>query len=324
MADQKISAMPDGAPAQGTDVIPIDRAGVNDSLTIAEILTADVHASYSEYTGQTSDAAAPSSAARTYVRNLSGRYLPFFRGPSGVPSGVQPGLFANNVTMFLNGTGATAPINLGTNWTVSTTQSTPTIANTNFMTQMKRTVFTTTTTASNTAGPRSTTPVCWRGNAAGQGGFFFAARWGVLTYTSTMRAWCGLSGLTTALTAATDPSAINDTVCMSKDTGETTWQVMTRDTSTTSKTTTGRATAAAGSAEVFDFYAWCAPNDSQITVRVVDITTPTVLVDNVSKSSNLPTSTVMLTAHCEAQNQAGGGGSAVAIFLAKLYIETDA
>lgn len=68
---------------------------------------------------------------------------------------------------------------------------------------------------------------------------------------------------------------------------------------------------------------FCKPNDTKITFRVVDVATNTVLVDNVAQSANLPTSTVMLTPHCEAMNVAGGAGTAVAIFLNKIYIESD-
>jgi hypothetical protein len=269
----------------------------------------------------TTDPGAPASGVLLYSKAIAGRHIPRYIGPSGLDSALQPAFWANNITMWLPATGTTASINFGISFTVATTQATPAIANTNFMTQIRRATFTTTTTAANTTGVRTAAAVAWRGNAAGLGGFFFAATWGILTYTSTMRAWCGLSGLTTAING--DPSAQNDTVCMSKDTGETTWQVLTRDTSAASKTSTGRTTAAAGTGEVFAFYAFCKPNDSKITVRVVDISSGTVLVDNVDKSSNLPTNTTMLTAHCEAQNQAGGAGSAVAIFLNKLYIETD-
>jgi hypothetical protein len=131
----------------------------------------------------------------------------------------------------------------------------------------------------------------------------------------------GLSALATAL--AGDPSAMNDSVGMSKDTAETTWQVMTRDTTAASKTSTGRATAAAGANEVFEFTCFCKPNDAKITTRVVDISTGAVLVDNVEKTANLPTSTVMLTAHFDVMNVTGGAGTAVAAFVSKMYIETD-
>lgn len=321
MADTKISALSAVAAADGTNEIPVNEAGTTKKCTIAQLLTADVHATYSDYTAQSTDPAAPTGAIRLYDRVLGGRHLLRFIGPSGLDSALQPAFFANNITMWLPGTGTTQAISFGVSYTTSTTQAHPTIANTNFMTQMKRATYTTTTTAANAAGVRSTAPVCWRGNAAGQGGFFFAARFGILTYTSTMRIFVGLTAASGVM--AGDPSAINDTIAMTKDTGETTWQVMTRDTSAASKTSTGRTTAAAGTAEIFDFYAFCKPNDSHIYVRVTDVTSGTNLVDNVDKTSNLPTSTTMLYLHAECQNVAGGGGSAVAIFLNKLYCESD-
>lgn len=268
----------------------------------------------------TADPAAPASGASLYVRSTAGRYIPRWIGPSGLDCAVQPSLWGNAIKMWMPGTGTTAPIMFGVSWTVNTTQAHPALASTSFMTQITRATFTTTTTVSNTSGIRTATPVVWRGNAAGQGGFFFAARFGISTYVSTMRIWCGLSALTTALTAATDPSAVNNTVCMSKDTGETTWQVLTRDASATSKTSTGRTTAVGANAEIFEFYAYCKPNDSSITVRVVDIATGTVLVDNVVQSGNLPANTTFLTAHCECQAAAA---SVCAIFISRIYIESD-
>lgn len=319
MADVKISALP-AATAAGGDTVPAVHSGATSGLNARDIAVTAFDGT--AQVASIADPAAPSAGnLKWYVANLAGRMVPKWVGPSGFNTSFQAALCENTVTLWLPGTGTTAAINFGVSWTTVATQAHPTIANTNFMTQMRRATYTTTTTAANATGVRSSAPLCWRGNAAGLGGFFFGARFGILTYTSTMRIWVGLSGLTTLL--AGDPSAQNDTVCMSKDTGETVWQVLTRDTTAASKTSTGRTTAAAGTAEVFDFFCWCHANDNQISVFVEDITSGTILVNNVSKSSNLPTNTTMLTAHAECMNVAGGAGSAVAMFLGKIYIETD-
>lgn len=264
----------------------------------------------------TADPPAPASGILLYAKPQAGRRVPRFIGPSGLDSAVQPCLWGNAVTLWLPGTGTTAAIAFGVSWTVSATQAHPTIADTNVMTAMKRATFTTTTTAGNASGPRTTAPVVIRNR-----GFFFVARFGILTYTSTMQAWCGLGAASGNI--AGDPSAANNSCGLSKDTGETTWQAFTRDASTTSKTSTGRTTAAAGSAEVFDFYMFCKPSDSKITFRVVDVATGTVVLADTEKSSNLPTGTTPLYAHCEVRNVAGGAGSAVASFLVKMYVESD-
>ena len=267
---------------------------------------------------ETADPPAPGSGVLLYSRPLGGRHVPRFLGPSGLDSAIQPGMFANNVTMWLPGTGTTAAINFGVNWTVGATQSHPAIATTNFMTQMKRATYTTTTTSGNAAGVRSGAAICWRGNAAGQGGFFFAARFGVLSFQSAMQILVGLSALTGAL--AGEPSAQNHSAFLGKDSTDTQWQAVTRDGTTASKTSTGRTVAAGGSAEVFDFYMFCKPNDSQITFRFVDITSGTVLLDNVVKSSNLPGNTQLLTAHAQVR---AGSAAAVSMFLNKIYVESD-
>jgi hypothetical protein len=265
--------------------------------------------------------AASGGTLKFYTRNRGGRLLPEFIGPSGLNSSVQPALFGNAMSLWLPGTGTTAAISFGVAWTTSATQAHPGIANTNYMTQMRRATFTTTTTAGNQAGVRSSAACNWRGNASGLGGFFFFARFGILTYTSTMQIFVGLAAASGSL--AGEPSAVNDSVYAGKDSGETTWQVATRDTSAASKTSSGRTTAAAGSTDIFDFTAFCKPNDTKITVRFVDMTTDTVLINNVEKTSNLPTNSTMLYAHAECRNSAGGAGSAVAIFLTRIYIESD-
>lgn len=320
MADVKISALPAASSAAGTDELPANQSGTTRKVTVNQLFTTPVQQSYEDF-GAIADPSAPGAGVlRIYAKNVSGRIVPKWVGPSGLDTIFQAGLSQNTVVMWLPGVSTTAAIAFGTSWTVGATQAHPAIATTNLMTSMKRATYTTTTTAANGAGIRSSAPVAVRGNAAGMGGFFFAARFGILTYSSTMRVWCGLSALSTAL-GATDPSGINDTIAMSKDTGETTWQVMARNTSSATKDSTGRTTAAAANAEIFDFYAFCPPDSSNITVRVVDIATGTVLIDNVSKTATLPTATAALYAHCECVNVAGG--TVVAVFLSKLYVECD-
>lgn len=317
MADTKISALSAVAASAATDEFAVNQGGTSKKATLAQMLTNDAHAGYQDWAAIADPSAPAASTLRVYSKNVSGRIVPKWVGPSGLDTMFQASLAANNVVMWLPGTGTVVAINFGVSWTVGATQAHPTIASTSKMTSIKRATYTCSTSTSNASGVRSSAPVVLRGSASGVGGFFFAARFGILTYASNMRVWCGLSALSTLL--AGDPSSQNDTVCMSKDTGETVWQVLTRDTTAASKTSTGRTTAAAGNTNIFDFYAFCKPNDTHIYVRVVD-TDGTVLVDNVDKTSNLPTNTTPLYAHCEAMNN---GTGSTAIFLNKIYIESD-
>jgi len=319
MADTKISGLTAATAAATTDEFAINQGGTSKKLTNALLFTAPVMQSYVDYTGIATPSAPGAGVLRVFARNNAGRMRPAWIGPSGLDTAYQAGLDQNNVTLWLPGTGTTAAISFGVSWTTAATQAHPTIASTSLMTAMKRATFTTTTASGNAAGVRSSAPICLRGNAAGMGGFFFAARFGILTYNSTDQIWVGLSGVSGVI--AGEPSAQNDTVAMSKDSGETTWQVLTRDTSTANKVSTGRTTAAAGNTDIFDFYCFCKPNDTHIYARVVDIGSGTVLVNNTDITSNLPTNTTALYAHAEIRKSANG--TAGAIFLNKIYVESD-
>ena len=319
MADTKISNLTSGAPDQTGDALPIARSGANYKLTLADFFTADEHPTYSKFDDQSTVPSPPASGIQLFCFPQGGRRLPFFQGPSGIESAVNPAFFANNVTMWMCGTGATAAINFGVNWTIGGTQTTPAIANTNFMTAMKRGVFTSGTSGGSIAGVLSAAAICWIGSAAGKGGFFFAARFGVTTFASDMKIFCGLTALSTAL--AGDPSAMANSCGVSKDAADTNWQCITVNaTPSATKIDSTRAVQAGGTTDVFDFYMFCKPNGTTITFRFEDIASGTVYVSEQGQTNTLPANNVMLYAHCEALNTTSG---AIAIFLNKLYIESD-
>lgn len=262
-------------------------------------------------------AAASADFLKLYSRNRSGRMLPEMIGPAGVDTSLQPALFGNNVLLWTPTAATTSPLNFGINWTIAVTQAHPTLASTNYMTQMKRATFTTTNVSGNASGVRSFSATNWRGNAAGQGGFFFFARFGVTTFLSGMQILCGLTANSALL--AGDPSSVNNTICIGKDQADTNWQVITRGTSAT-KTNTGVAVAAGGSSGVYDVMIFGAPNGSEIVVRMVDITSGTVVVDNQSITTNLPSNTTFLYPHVECRTTTG---SVCAIFMNRIYVESD-
>lgn len=265
--------------------------------------------------GLATPAAAPAGMLDLYARSRAGRMFLEQIGPSGIDTSLQPALFGNNVIMWLPGTGTTAAISFGGAWTVGATQAHPAITTTNMLTQMKRATYTTSTTSGNASGVRASAVSCWRGNAAGLGGFFFFARFGVVTFQSAMEIWCGLSAATGLLAGA--PSAQNNTVCIGKDTGDTNWQLIFRDGSTATKVNLGLAVAAN---QVLDVMFFCPPNGSNITARVRRLDVDTVLADNTVHTANLPTSASLLVPHAECRTNAA---SAVAIALNRIYLESD-
>lgn len=157
-----------------------------------------------------------------FSRNRGGRMLPAWIGPSGLDTTAQPALFGNTVFMWLPGTGTTLAINFGTSFTArnsgtSAAQATPARASTNAMTSLSRATFGTGTTATGASGIQSAATVAWRGNAAGLGGFFFQARFGIETLASDMRAFVGVSANNAAMAA--DANTWNNTIGIEKGHG---------------------------------------------------------------------------------------------------------
>jgi hypothetical protein len=258
---------------------------------------------------------------RTFARARAGRALPHFVGPSGLDSALQPALFGNTSYMWLAGTGTTASINWGTNWQArnagtGAAQAHPTKASTNALTSMNRATFSTGTTATGSSGIQSGATVAWRGNAAGLGGFFFFARFGVEVYEPAMRYLVGLSALNAALNG--EPSAQNNTIAVGKDSTDTNWQLIFRSGSATTKVDTG-APVTAG--QVLDLTLGAHPNGSSVTCRLTDAVTGTVIVDNTVHTANLPGNTVFMFAHAQAQSTVGVTGKLLA--LNRIYVETD-
>jgi hypothetical protein len=223
--------------------------------------------------------------------------------------------------MWVPGTGTTLAINWGCSFTArnsgtSAAQATPARASTNSMTSMVRATFGTGTTATGASGIQSASTVAWRGNAAGLGGFFFFARFGIETLAADMRAFVGLSANNAAMAA--DSSTWANTVGIGKDTADSVWQVVTRSATTLTKTSTG-ATITAG--QILDLHMYAPPNGSSITVRLADAVSGTVYVNNVAFTTNIPAATTFMymQAHCQSVT----GTTAKLLALNRLYCEND-
>lgn len=300
---------------------------------------------YLEYPVQTSAPSAPTSGLRVFSKSTAGRTLLELIGPSGVDIALQPALFGNTVTMYipaggqlLNTVAAASATNVmssttmptsgfGTAWvvqSVGTATATlgltnPVITNTSAYTRLRRTLLATGTNA--TSGTSIFSGL--GGGAVGTlnslvslpaTGFFMSMRFAVDTYLSSLQMFLGLAAATTV---TSDPSGWAGSLCgIGKDSGDSTWQIMTRNGTTTTKTATG-VTPTAG--QILDFSAFMAPNGSSITYRLVDVATGTVSVDNVTVSATQPTGP--LAARFHIRSTAGTTSKLLAIN--KFYLETD-
>ena len=291
----------------------------------------DLHSGYSDYQAISNPSAPGTDILRIWARKVSGRMLPKWMGPSGVDTPFQPAFFGNNVVMYYatsSTNGGTATLGtFGISWTAGGTVSHPTPA-AGVYTQIHRTQYANVVTTTNqTLGIIATAaglPRFYRGNSAGLGGFFFFCRFGIeLKAADSTRLFVGLTSLATAMTATDVASNTGDFCGIAHDTadGANVLWFITRDNTTTHKTTISGFTYGAGQA--YDFYMFCKPNDSTIYYRIDDINAGTTIVDT-SETNNVPRNTVMMGPQITMSNgTANITATTTALAINRVYIESD-
>lgn len=266
--------------------------------------------------------AAPSvGALRMFAKTRAARATLNTIGPSGIDVAYQPAFFGNTIIMWLpsNSTSQTAfgVVYTARNSGTGAAQDTPARASTNAMTSMSRARFGTGSTATGASGTQTAAVVAWRGNGAGLGGFFFNARFGVETLAADQRVFIGLSANNAAMAA--DGSTWANTCGLVKDSADSTWQFATRNATTLTKTPSG-ATVTAG--QILDLYVFTPPNNNAtVYVRLVDVITGTIYMDDVEITSNLPVNTTFM--YMQAHTQSVTGTTAKQLAVNKMYLEQD-
>lgn len=223
--------------------------------------------------------------------------------------------------------GVAAPSAVGIAMTATGTNTLAASANTSYYTQLPKTEYLVTTAATTAvAGVRSSQAEFWRGNAAGQGGFYFNAVWGPATGPSTtagtLRLFAGLVGATGAPTDV-DPSTITQCIGMGCDSTDTQLQFMYHTgTAAITKVPIGSSLQfPKPSTDRFDVYMlelYCPPNDSYIGWRVTNLRSGAVAYGQAN--SNLPAASTFLNPRICAS--VGGTSSVVGVALMSMYIET--
>jgi hypothetical protein len=314
-----------GSPGGSTSQVQFNSAGTfgGAALTTIDAGGRIIHGSYYDVADIANPAAPASGFLRFFARAQAGRMLPAVIGPSGIDTNLQPALFRNTTYMWSPSATTGVSTNFGTSWTVRNSgtgaaQDHPGQASTNALTSMNRARFSTGTTATGTSGIQSTRLPIWRGNAAGLGGFFFAARFALEDYRSDVQVFVGLSARNAALGG--EPSAQNNSVGLCKDAADTDWTILTRNGSTTTKTPLTVPLAVAGN-QILDFLMFAPPNGSNVTFRLVDAVTGTVFADGQVVNSTLPVATVFMAIHASIRSTVGITTSRLA--LNRIYVESD-
>lgn len=335
MADTKLSALTAASAAAGANELLINEAGTSKKLTVAQLFTNPAHAGYDDFTSIADPAVPGANTLRVYAKSISGRMLPKWIGPSGVDTAFQSALFQNRILLYVPSTGATGTgsgTGLGPIWTAGGTVTHPTPVSTSpaLSNQMRRTRYANVVTTTNqTLGIKAAaadTLNYWRGNGAGLGGFFYAARFIVeLWPATTCRIFAGLTASSATYVVASD-TVLNDSCGLWHDTtdpgsGANSFSLVTRNTTTTTKTSIALTNAiAAGNS--YDFYMFCVPNGGTIYARLDDNVNAATY--EVNTATTLPTSTTFMGPQCAMSNgTANTTVTTVAIGVAGVYTESD-
>ncbi len=264
-----------------------------------------------------------------YSKDIGGRILPCFKGPSGIETSLQPNIGKTSISVWQpagNSTGITV-----TGDVALTAVGTATAANwaaTSLFTKLKRLDYlVTAAAASAVAGFRHATAKWTVGNNNSTdkaGGFLFICRWGPATgvATTTSRSFVGMGASTVAPTDV-EPSSITNIVGMGWDAADTNVQIMHRGAGAVSKIDLGAnfPVPTTDRTKVYELTMFSPSNTTTQTVsyRVEDLTTGAVATGLIT--TNLPTTTTALAPR--GWMSVGGTSSVIGLTLMRLYIETD-
>ena len=286
---------------------------------LVSTLTNDLHLGYQDWTSIADPAAPSSGLLRVYAKDVSGRMMPKWKGPSGVDTPFQPALFQNNWVVW--NPGATSGAMIGSIQSVISAGVSVLPTTTNKFTSLRRSHFTA-ATGINLMNSLRSEAMFFRGAIAGMGGFFVFFRFGFATWTATNRLFVGLCVDTTALLTA-DPSTKFNTLGFAVDTGDTAISFMHNDASGAATKDPIAGQPALASNNVYDAFIYCRPNDNTVYYRLDNVSAGTTLIDT-STSTDLPVNTTMLTATAAIGSGATNAGAAVAaIGVNKIWIDSD-
>lgn len=269
-----------------------------------------------------SDPGAPAAGKmRLYAKEISGRMMPKFVGPSGLDTPVQPALFANGMMVVSPGlTTAFNYIGMGALTAVGTV-SHPAITGTSLREQTRRGILTSAATANSASEARYAAFSCWRGDGAGMGGFFFASRFAISSTTALQQTAVGLFDVTTAIATTAVPSALLNCIFLGNDSADTNMQLMHNDgAGTCTKIDLGSSFPINTPTAIYELILYARTTDtSKVSYRVTNLTNGAVVTGDIT--TNLVATSTFLAFHAYANN--GGTAAAVVLELMRMYLETD-
>ncbi len=263
--------------------------------------------------------APPSGKAAVYARNRAGAPWIDVMRPSGRDFPLQPHFGVNRIATWSPSTGATITTE-GMPITSVGTVSHPTLAATNLAASMRRWRLTSAAVVDSVADQRSAGWACWRGNAAGLGGWTFVTRISLTTLQATGMGFFGLYGSTAALATTLTLAAVVNCIGIGFQRGtHANWQLVRNDGTGAPTLTDMGASFAIATGGVLTLFIAAPPNGSSVWVRVVDEVSGAIFEQEIT--ADLPAATQFLSPRLFLNT--GATVAAIAYDCAGVYLETD-
>lgn len=272
-------------------------------------------------TDQSTPSTPTGSTLNFFAKSLSGRMALRVQGPSGLVTPLQPSFFQNNIIMINTNT-TTSVTSIGDAVTSVGTLSHPTVTEA----YGRMTNFASAASAGATCGTGNANLNFVRGSVSGANGFFFNARLAFpdASYNETgastgSRIFVGMTDQTMATSVGSNNPAGNrfgfSRLHVNASTTDTNWQITSRDGATEFRVDTG---CQFDVQKVYDFYFFCAPQGSEISWRIDNVTDNTSFEGSVT--SNLPLNTQIMRAGFQLQTV---NATSRNIRMQRVYIESD-
>tara|TARA_R110002110_G_scaffold296500_1_gene510747 strand:+ start:3844 stop:5766 length:1923 start_codon:yes stop_codon:yes gene_type:complete len=261
----------------------------------------------------------PADKIALYARNRAGAPWVDVMRPSGRDFPLQPHFGVNRIANWSPSVTTTITTE-GLPITSVGTVSTPTLAATNLAASMRRWRLTSAATVDAAAEQRSAGWACWRGNAAGLGGWTLVTRISLTTLQATGMGFFGLYGSTAALATTLTLAAVLNCIGVGFQRGtHANWQLVTNDATGAPTLTDMGASFAIATGGVLTLFIAAAPNAASLWVRAVNEVTGAVFEQEIT--ADLPGPTQFLSPRLYLNT--GATAAAVAYDCSGLYIETD-
>ena len=262
----------------------------------------------------------PSGFAQIFARSRAGQLYLDMQRPSGRDVPLQPHFGVNRIGLWAPSSGQTVN-SLGIPRNAVGTTSTPVLTSTNLASQSRRWQVASAATANAAAEERTARTVCWRGNAAGLGGFTMIDRISLAITPALVRCFFGLHSSTGTLATTTNPQALINLLGIGFNEGiDTNWQILHNDgAGVPTKVDLGASFPVTSLTNIYTLFIAAPPNGDSVFFRVVEEVSGAVVEHEAT--TDIPATTTFLAVRHHMNN--GGTAAACAYACSGVYIETD-